>query len=290
MDGQAIGAAPEIAFGTYSDLFPCNGHVYFNLGMALIDCDKWRKDNTTEECLKLGKKYGKRFNCLHQDALNMLYSVNKYKKLPNRYNLGERKNYAKALHPELSDEYFAEEWKHPVIIHFSPNKPWRTQHSFYDGKRIVKYFNEWWYYASMTPYFFGMRNTFLAKKIEDEIKGLKIGVENYGNSLLDTLPDGHPFKGIMGEGLIVDLNRNIFNQPKTPQVQPLPQHSTLPVISTVRYRFLGLPLMKVKTDTQGNKHFKLFFFFPILKIRVDAKGKKTYKLFSFLPLWTVQSK
>ena len=216
----------------------------------------------------------------------MFYSVNKYRQLPNRYNLGERKNYVKNAHSELSDEYFAEEWKHPVIIHYSPNKPWRTQHSFYDEQRIVKYFNEWWLYASMTPYFSGLQNAFLAKKVEDEIKGLKIGVDNYGNSLLDTLPDGHPFKGIMGEGIIVDLKRNIFNVP----IRPSAPISQVFSVSTVRYRLFGLPAMKVKTDSKGNKHFKLFFFFPILKIRHDSKGGTTYKLFSFLPLFRIKSK
>ena len=83
LDGYTIGACPEIAFGALNDLFPSKEHVYFNLGMLLIDCDKWRTDETTEHCLELGRKYGKEFNCLHQDALNMFYYDNKYKKLPN---------------------------------------------------------------------------------------------------------------------------------------------------------------------------------------------------------------
>ena len=95
LDNYTIGGCPEIAFGATSELFPSKEHVYFNLGMLLIDCDKWRQDNTTEKCLELGKKYGKKFNCLHQDALNMLYYNNNYKQLPNRYNLGERKKLCK---------------------------------------------------------------------------------------------------------------------------------------------------------------------------------------------------
>jgi lipopolysaccharide biosynthesis glycosyltransferase len=287
LDGYTIGAAPEIAFGALTDLFPSKDHYYFNLGMIVIDCDKWRQDDTTAKCLELGRKYGKRFNCLHQDALNMLYYNNNYKKLLNRYNLGERKNYVKIIHPDLSDEYFEKEWKDPVIIHFSPNKPWRTQHSFYDEKRIVKYFNEWWYYAYQTPYFWGMENAFMAKKIEDEITGLKIGVSNYGNSLLDTLPDGHPFKGIHGEGVIIDLNKNIFNASAPARTSaPLPA----PATKVARYRLLGLPLMKVKTDSRGSKHYKLFGILSVFKIKRDKKGGKTYKLFSCLPLWNVKEK
>lgn len=286
LDGYTIGACPEIAFGALNDLFPSKEHVYFNLGMLLIDCDKWRTDETTEHCLELGRKYGKEFNCLHQDALNMFYYDNKYKKLPNRYNLGERKNYCVRIHPELNDAYFAEEWKHPVLIHFSPNKPWRTQHSFYDAKRVVKYFNEWWHYASITPYFSGMQNAFLAKKMEDEIKGLKLGIDNYGTSLLDTLPDDHPCKGIVGEGVVIDdLKRNIFSERNT-SVSTRPSY----MASIKFYRLLGLPLMKIKTDTTGNKHFKLFFLFPILKIKYDSKGGKTYKLFSILSIFKIKEK
>lgn len=56
------------------------------------------------------------------------------------------------------------------------------------------------------------------------------------------------------------------------------------------YFFLGLPLMKVKMDSKGNKHFKLFFFLPIFKIKHDSKGGKTYKLFSFLPVFKIKKK
>lgn len=58
----------------------------------------------------------------------------------------------------------------------------------------------------------------------------------------------------------------------------------------MKYLFLGLPLMKIKTDVKGNKHFKLFFLFPILKIKHDSKGGKTYKLFSFLPVLKIRKK
>lgn len=57
-----------------------------------------------------------------------------------------------------------------------------------------------------------------------------------------------------------------------------------------RYRLLGLPFMKVKTDDRGSKHYKLFWILPVLKIKTDSKGGKTYKLFSFLPLWNVKAK
>ena len=122
--------------------------------------------------------------------------------------------------------------------------------------------------------------------MEDEIKGLKLGIDNYGTSLLDTLPDDHPCKGIVGEGVVIDdLNRNIFSERNT-SVSTRPSY----MASIKFYRLLGLPLMKIKTDTTGNKHFKLFFLFPILKIKYDSKGGKTYKLFSILSIFKIKEK
>ncbi len=274
LEGFTIGGCADIAYGMTSELFPSKEHVYFNLGMLLIDCDKWRKDKTTEKCLELGKKYGKQFNCLHQDALNMLYYDNKYKQLPNRYNLGERENAVKNLHPELSEEYFAKEWQHPVIIHFSPNKPWRTQHSFYDAQRIVKYFNEWWFYAAQTPYIEGLKNAFIAQRIEDGFKGLKTGIDNYGCSMLDTLPKEHSFSGIMG--------KDAFIKSETSTYVYSPQ--------TIKYKLLGMPLLKIKTNKTGATEYKLFDMFPILKVKKKKDGSKSYKFLSCLPIFKKKTK
>ena len=286
LDNYTLGGCPEIAFGATSELFPSKEHVYFNLGMLLIDCDKWRQDNTTEKCLELGKKYGKKFNCLHQDALNMLYYNNNYKQLPNRYNLGERKNYVKNIHPELSEEYFAQEWQHPVIIHFSPNKPWRTQHSFYDSKRIVKYFNEWWFYANQTPYVEGLKNAFIAQRIEDGFKGLKTGIDNYGCSMLDTLPQDHNCANIMGENVVVGQFR-VGNSILSTKDE---KHLMLPIPSTVKYTFLGIPFLKVKTNKKGGKSYKLFGILPLITIKRKSNGSERYKLLSIIPILTKKVK
>ncbi len=78
---------------------------------------------------------------------------------------------------------------------------------------------------------------------------------------------------------------NIENKSSYQNNNPFFRESNLFSVS-----FLGFPLMKIKTDTNGNKHFKLFFLFPILKIKHDSKGGKTYKLFSFLPVLKIRKK
>lgn len=88
--------------------------------------------------------------------------------------------------------------------------------------------------------------------------------------------------------LMIEKQKNINNMENKSSYQnnnTFFRESTLFSVS-----FLGLPLMKIKTDAKGNKHFKLFFFLPILKIKHDSKGGKTYKLFSFLPVLKIRKK
>lgn len=282
LDKYVVGACPDIAFSQGHPLFKSPTHKYFNLGMILIDCVKWQKNNITDKCLNLGKKYGKEFNCLHQDALNMVFEDN-YKVLPNRYNLGERDNYIKQLFSDLSDDYFANEWRHPYLIHFSPNKPWRTQNSFYSG-RTAKYFNEWWFYAAMTPYIEGLRNSFIATRISDGFKGLKLGVDDYGNCLMDTLRKDHPWKN-----LIVEKGKFIVKD-----AHPLEQGGITiknNLNNTLRYKLFNfLPLLKVKIGRSGTICYKLFDFLPLVKIKTKANGSKKYKLFNFIPLFKIKKK
>ena len=267
LEKYTIAACPDITAGKLNKLFSSNNHKYFNLGVLLIDCNKWRKENITSRCLEMGKRYGKQLTCLDQDVLNLIFE-NNYKPLPNRYNLSERVNYCKNLHPDLSDEYFAEEWKHPVVIHFSPNKPWRTQMSF-STNRDAKYFHEWWFYASMTTYIEGLRNCFIANRIKDEITGLKLGVENYGNSFLDKLDDSSPLKDMIGEGAF--LNRK--NAAKK---------------LTISYKFLNIiPILKIKKN-QNNTSFYLLNFIPLFKLTTTKRI--TLKLFGFIPLLKIKRK
>ncbi len=258
MKGYAFAGCPDIAFSNNRKVFSNIKYKYFNLGMAIIDCDKWREQNITTQALELGKKYGKIFGCLHQDALNMLFDGN-YCCLPSRYNLGERENYVKELHSDLSEEYFAEEWQHPVIIHFSPNKPWRSQNNTY-SHRIAKYFNEWWYYAAMTPYIEGLRNCFISSKISDGFKGFQTGMTDYGNNMLDTLANP----------IFSDLsNEKSFDY-------------------KMKYSILGLPILKVLYSKNGSKIYKLFSILPFWQLRKDSKGNNIYKLFGVLPILRIK--
>ena len=60
-------------------------HIYFNAGILLIDCEKWRKNKTFNRIAQIDEKIRdkKLFNT--QDPLNKLFECN-YKNLPHKYN------------------------------------------------------------------------------------------------------------------------------------------------------------------------------------------------------------
>lgn len=236
---------------------------YFNLGYMLVNCKKWREEQITKKAIELGKEYGKAFVCLHQDALNMLLQ-GEFKSLPNRYNLADRKIYNDFDY--LNKNYMDEEWKHPVLVHFSPNKPWRTQLNFEFNNRTTKYFNEWWFFASLTPYIEGLRQSFIAKRVQDII-------ENNSGSNLDTLDSQ--------QGLKQFANVFMKNNSKTKAI--------VDYFSYNLKLFSFIPFFKVK-NREGNKKIYLFGI-PILSTKASKnKPVKTYKLFGVVPILKLKVK
>ena len=64
LEGFTVAACPDIAATLRPEIdLDLHKHIYFNLGMIVIDFVKWRKENITEKSIALGKKYGKKFFC-----------------------------------------------------------------------------------------------------------------------------------------------------------------------------------------------------------------------------------
>ena len=233
---------------------------YFNLGYMLVNCKKWKEEEITKKALELGKQYGKAFMCLHQDALNMIFQ-GKFKSLPNKYNLADRK--IRSDFDYLNKNYMDEEWKHPVLVHFSPNKPWRTQLNFEFYTRNTKYFNEWWFFASMTPYIEGLRQSFVAKRMDDIFN-------NNSGSNLDTLNNDNILKGYS----------NIFMKNNKSEKKNY----------VLSYRLFSLiPLLKIK---EKNTKKKIYLFgIPVLTTKTSKnKPIKTYRLFNLISILKLKIK
>lgn len=239
LEEYVIGATQDIqrtAFDMYKE-------EYFNLGYMLVNVDKWKEQKIKDKALEIGKKYGKKLFCLHQDALNIVFDGN-FKLLPNRYNLAFRSIISK----NITEEYLKEEWKHPVAVHFSPNKPWRTQRGlFLNGLQNKKqpYFNEWWFFASMTPYIEGLKMVFIAERVQDIFSG------NYGDNL-DTLNSNTKDKIFWCK---------LFNFIPFIKIKRK-EHSK-------KIYLFGIPLFSIKYfRNKSVAYFKLFSIIPILKLRV----------------------
>jgi hypothetical protein len=64
----------------------------------------------------------------------------------------------------------------------------------------------------------------------------------------------------------------------------------LPIPSMVKYTFLGIPFLKVKTNKKGGKSYKLFGILPLITIKRKSNGSERYKLLSIIPILTKKVK
>lgn len=92
--------------------------------------------------------------------------------------MADKRNDIKTIIPKITDEYLENEWKNAVIQHLSPNKPWRLARNDYNGN-YVNFFDSFWFFASMTPFYDGMKlrftentNSFFTKVLRDDISRL----------------------------------------------------------------------------------------------------------------------
>ncbi|MDR3289730.1 MAG: hypothetical protein LBT02_00395 [Rickettsiales bacterium] len=128
---------------------------YFNSGVLLINTKKWIEDDITNKLIMTGKKYGKKLKYPDQDALNIVFSTNKFKLLPLRYDMLDLVDKTKIseVHPNFTKNYIENEYKNPIIVHFV-NKP--SGYSIYKNTLLFgKNFgsDEFWYYAKKTEFY-----------------------------------------------------------------------------------------------------------------------------------------
>lgn len=126
-------------------------HIYFNAGVMLIDCDKWRDLNIEEQTLKIAKEKYKVLKWADQDMLNIIFE-NNYLSLNPKWNNWPgmniegyeptEKNYHKWFyHVKNIDKNCIKSFmKKPCIIHYSGGaKPDRNNSMEYIKKEFTKY-------------------------------------------------------------------------------------------------------------------------------------------------------
>lgn len=139
-------------------------HVYANAGMFLIDCKQWREHKTTEKLLQIGREHKDNLRILNEDILSIYYNNNRYKLLDNRFNLTDLNCCIYNQKASgITDEYLSEEWKNVVVYHFCHGKPFR-QITNNHHNRTIKHFDNFWFFARMTPFCTGME-----KRLEQKV-------------------------------------------------------------------------------------------------------------------------
>lgn len=135
-------------------------HAYFSSGVLLIDCEKWRKEKICNKLLEIYELYREQTRFPDQDPLNKLFE-NNYHQLHPTFNATEQ--------VYLSFERSGKEDKlndiknHTVIRHFAgDSKPWqRVTFYQFNNKEHSDNFNDWWFFASLTPFINSIENCFL---------------------------------------------------------------------------------------------------------------------------------
>lgn len=182
LGGFETGLVADIGFGSTffnnctENLGVSAEHIYANAGMFLIDCKQWREHGTTEKLLEIGRKYKDNLLVLNEDILSVYYNGNRYKRLENRFNLTDfNSRICRYSAPQITDEYLANEWKRVVIYHFCHGKPFKQARNNYNG-RTLRHFDSFWFFASMTPFYAGMKlrfeqsNLIMQRNGKDEFK------------------------------------------------------------------------------------------------------------------------
>ena len=104
--------------------------------------------------------------------------------------------------------------------------------------------------------------------------------------MLDTLPQDHNCANIVGENVVVGQFR-VGNSILSTKDE---KHLMFPIPSTVKYTFLGIPFLKVKTNKKGGKSYKLFGILPLINVKRKNNGSERYKLLSIIPILTKKVK
>lgn len=139
--GKYIGAIPDLCRNKeYLDNVKKNLNLppdtkYFNAGVLLINCKKWRENNITQKLFEIEKKYRNRLRMADQDVLNICFNNEMYNEM---YNEQEQNNNFILRHFSGS----IKPWQGNFYIHAKDKKPYKTAN-----------LNLFWKYAKKTLFY-----------------------------------------------------------------------------------------------------------------------------------------
>lgn len=143
-------------------------HQYFESGLLLVDCGKWRQNDLTSKLINRAEEDKGIILTPDQDVFNLVFH-NDYKKLSNKYIVVPHRHSLMAKNRKTRKSV-----KNPAIFHFTPAKPWKDL-----DLRYAEYF---WWYASMTPFFPELKRNIV--ETARKAKGSGKPIPNYFNKYL----------------------------------------------------------------------------------------------------------
>ena len=134
--GRAVAACPDMGLGRVVDVdqhkirlgIPPE-HRYFNNGLLLIDCDRWRREGIAEELARCAIERRGDVVFPSQDPMNIYFAPNAQRELPQYFNF-------MPPHGDLPEP--------PVVMHFCWPRPWFQPRTM-GGER-------YWGYARRSPF------------------------------------------------------------------------------------------------------------------------------------------
>lgn len=150
---------------------------YFNSGVLLLDCKKWRKERLEETCFEFVKKNGHKFKFQDQEVLNGVLG-GRVGKLGIEWNFQYVNNYIGSF----NEEEFKKAKENPAIIHYiTTDKPWKKESLNYFGA-------EYWKYLRLTR-FFEENKEILVKKLDfmlSELNNVNLELESVRKKIINT--------------------------------------------------------------------------------------------------------
>ena len=157
-----LGCSQMIFDNCINNLGIDKNHIYPNAGMLVLNLEKIK---SSEKLLETCRKYNKHLLAFNEEIFSITFGCNNYKQLDLRFNIADRRNQIGHINaPHITDDYINEEWKHVVLQHLTPTKPWKYLRT--ETHQPIKNIWAFWNFAAMTPFYEGMQNRYLWYTVE----------------------------------------------------------------------------------------------------------------------------
>jgi lipopolysaccharide biosynthesis glycosyltransferase len=146
--GKIIGAIPdgyiELKEMCKKKLGIAPGKEFFNSGVMLVDCNKWKKYEVLKKVIKFIKENPEKITAHDQDGLNAIL-VDKWQQLPYEWNMIHLFFFnSRDLKKKFGSKKLRELISNPKLIHYT-TKPWIYE-------KVHPLADRYWYYLKQTPW------------------------------------------------------------------------------------------------------------------------------------------